>query len=273
MPLYTGIDGAVKELTSLYTGVDGARRELTELCTFEDGAKKKIFSKKSEPKLIGFWNTLEHIGINTEIEISPSKIYDMWAIEPGGNGGNGGAKWGLYNGGQGGGGYGGAVSHLKFKPTYNTTLTIQIYQETSSDSLIIMASTLGILVRTYTNNRNNQPTNGEDAGAFNPNPSNGKTGIGGTAKYVAYEPTYCTAIIKEAFNGVPSERITTILGQVPHETPFTKPAYVADAGQDAYYSLNPDSICLGCGAGGGAANGGKGGKGAPGGIIIFEEDA
>ena len=272
MPLYAGIDGKPRKLVKFFAGINGEKRELKELWVSENGVKKKIFSKMPTSKLIGFWNTLEHVGVDTQVKLDQSKIYDVWVIEPGGNGGNGGAKWGLYNGGQGGGGYGGAVAHLKFKTLQPNTLVIKIFQGTEGSALTIQDTASGITIKTYSITAQGQSTNGEDAGAFNPNPSNGQTGIGGEASCLANE-YFCTPITKETFNGVPSSRITTVTGQVPHETPFTKPTYVANVGQDAYYSLNPDNICLGCGAGGGGVNSGQGGKGAPGGIIVFEEDA
>lgn len=274
MPLYTGIDGAVKELTSLYTSVDGARRELTELWTSENGVKKKIFSKKSTRKLMAYtFETDKQYTVN----LIQGREYEIFIVSGGGNGGAPGYTWGLYYGGGGGAGGTGAILH--FKVMIKSTSAISFKSNNNGTVDVDIADVFLKGINGATGER------GEDAEAFKPNPQGGYGGVGGHIEYLGSElnPDSFVEILKakgldvtfiEYYSGVQaSGRAGNRYGQKapepPKRTEVTDPPYIAETNQDAYFSNNPDSFCWGQAAAG--RNSGSDGyrKGGIGGCVVY----
>lgn len=280
MSIYCGVDGAQKKITNLYAGIDGATKEVIELWSNENGAMKKIFAKN---KSFRFWNTLENPDTDEEIEFVPNKTYDILIITPGGSGGNGGSNWALYKGGYGGAGASGAVLYVQgLKVDKSTSANIICTSDSYDFTLRVISPTVFGEPRafdfwaraTYATLEGNDGVNAE---AFKPNPEDGDTGDS-----ISMSKVECNVSYKNIYqsSGQPSSAIKTYKGQKPRYDFETitfpeciiEPEYIAEAGQDAYYNLNQENICLGCSGGGGREGDGIGGKGAPGGIIIIEED-
>lgn len=274
MPLYTGIDGAVKELTSLYTGVDGARRELIELWAPKDGAEKKIFSKKPVRKLMAY--TAE---TNKEytVNLIQGREYEIYIVSGGGNGGPPGFTWGLYHGGGGGAGGTGAILHFKVLIKESSV----IYFKSQNDGELTV--TIGVKGLRCIAGHVGQV--GENAGAFNPNPQGGYGGVGGRIEYLGSElnPDSFAQMLKsegldvtfiEYYSGTQaSGRAGNRYGQKapepPKRTEVTNPPYIAEANQEAYSSNNPDSFCWGQAAGGRNSGTGGGASGGIAGCVVY----
>lgn len=268
MALYCKIDGVKRRIKKLYVGIDGETREITRLYTGINGIKKRIFGESILSLLFTSNDSIQ----SGEKSLVTGRRYDLWLIGSGGNGGNGGSGWGLYRGGGGGAGGTGAYVHVTFIALDSMRISWQITGGTVLDVSVWAGTTRVLHFSTDSSNTNGR--NGDDAGAFDPNPDGGAAGSAGVYAIGSdVSPVSGFVYDIEHSNG------TTAGGSAgnrygqsapsPVSTPYTNPQHVASAGQDAYSNTDLASICLG-NAGGGGNEESKGGKGAPGGLICIE---
>lgn len=275
MALYCGINGVKRKITKLYAGINGETRELATLWTNSNGELKKIFENSRTAKLSLIFSTdLSNPNRSGRIDLTAGHQYELWLIGIGGRGGNGGDSWGVYHGGGGGAGGTGGYAHVKFIAASNSKLSWSTSSQSSgvaTDVHIIVNGVEEITLSTRANGIDG--SNGEDAGAFVITPDGGACGSAGTANLVIAS-THLTNVLEFNFSNGTSAGSSAgnRYGQgapSPVSTPYTAPSYVASAGQNAYYSLDLASLCLG-NAGGGGNEKSNGGIGAPGGLICIE---
>lgn len=265
MPLYIGVDGNIKSPVRFFAGIDGEKREIKEFWVNDNGILKRIFYKESETKLIA---SAFDAGNFTQ-QLKAYYVYEIYAISRGGNGGNGGSNWGLYHGGGGGAGGNGAVFYIKFKPLTALSLSMNI---TPQNIIIQMSSSKESVFEQHLSSGENG-NNGENAGAFKPNPSGGVSGNGGVVlEKINKLLDYAEIIDTYQYNGTKAGQAGNNDGMPapePTRTKMTNPPYIAKAGQDGYYSTDSENFCFGNAAGGGNSDT-NGGKGAMGAILLYE---
>lgn len=234
--------------------------------------------------------------MNETIKLKPGKKYDIWLIDIGGPGSRGGSNWGLYKGKGGSCGAAGSAGHLQFVVSYKIDLYAVIgFKEIPAQYdafrfphiFIELKNTpeetgvCGFLKSPTSRTSNNVARDAENAGAFNPSPTGGYNGISLeitstlVSENAAYDKNY--EFINETIRGNPTSQqgpnnsTTGKTAESAAVTPFSVPPFLAGPGQNAYYSTDLNSICLGNAGGGGNGGGQAGGAGSPGGIIIIEE--
>lgn len=282
MPLYCGIDGATRKLSSMTTNIDGAQRSISKIYAQFDGVQRIIHNKADRvlSSLLILSPDAEALGW-TDIPLTKNKTYEIYFIQSGGHGGNGGSNWGLYKGGGGGAGAASGVLYVKFICKADVKIQYRI------SHISVENGTFSVAEINFIGFANNEialapfwssgyvGTNGDDSGAFKPNPSGGTNGVcndesANIAKFTNKEvvvDVQCWPGTTQA--SAPGNRYGAAAPAPNPEAPFMQPQYVASSGQDAYYSTEFETLCLG-NAGGGGDGGNNGGKGAPGGIILFE---
>lgn len=293
-------EGKRKKLGRLFTNINGEKVELSKLQVLDQyGAVRSIFNKNEKTKtlvasLISQDNSTEQ---HIDYTLQRGVVYEALLIGHGGDGGKGGNDWGLYHGGGGSGGTAGGVVMVKFKKDGPSDCVIRIacnasYQSLSAplyfpvfesswlytpdnwgDILTPDGSHYMPLLNIFASGGlSGHP--GDDAGAFKPNPGpgSGSIGVGGVCNNTALDDALQLTILEsqifESFASSDGGDDTGSPAGNPVQMPYTIPPYIAQAGQDAYYSTDINTLCLG-NAGGGGNHKQNGGKGAPGGILLY----
>lgn len=274
MPLFCGVEGNLKKIKNLYIGLNGEMKKICEVWADDNGVKRLIY-KNTDKKIYYLKIINENVieGTNT-ISFDIGRTYEIYLIQPGLAGGDGGENWALYKGGGGGAGAINEVIYFKFiclnnltKINYNISNFLN-YKNINSLEFNDGKNLVNINFKVF---EESFAKKGGDAWAFNATPDGGDNArplsheiIGNTDILISYKSWDGISQTEHSGHnrGAPAPAPNT-------EIPYMQPLYIAQAGQDAYFNESEDNLCLG-NAGGGGNGGKKGGKGAPGGIIIFE---
>lgn len=299
MALFVNVNNEKRKIVKLFANVGGVKTELNKLqVRGADGTKKTIFSKYVPTVRTLVANLIPKDNDSEETvtyDIQSGVVYEVWAIGNGGNGGDGGSGWLFYHGGGGSAGTAGGVVYAKFKMDGPSPCTITLYSNNSSNWVnsadyfaiggngLVTFSDFDDEIEGSTYNRryalsisagNGQSgRNGSDAD-WSGNGSGGSSAYGsGDSKCITttLSEHVFTILEQQIYNSDPSEAANGANGSPapnPVQTPYTVPPYLAQVGQDAYYSTDLNSLCLG-NAGGGGNEEQTGGKGAPGGVLLY----
>lgn len=82
MPLYTGINGARKEITELYCGISGAKRNISDVYAGQSGVRKLVFTSKSKNRVVITGNgNVEHYGAIAYVQIGDEQYATAQTID------------------------------------------------------------------------------------------------------------------------------------------------------------------------------------------------
>lgn len=255
-----------KKIKSFYINVGGQVKELKGIYANQNGKVATLFSKEAPilKEFVKFKNTEG----DESIVLDPSYMYYFTAVGDGGSGGSGGGNWGLYEGGGGGAGQNGGIAILEVSFSREVTVILK----KNSDCYSVATNAGNFIYAQHGENGNN----GEDAGAFNPFPSGGASGKNkGESKVdnqslTIYGPSYGQMYQLRGTSAYDASGSSGRAAEGPAETEFTKPQYIAQAGQNGYFNGEEGKFCLGC-AGGGGNSTASGGTGGSGGIVIYRQ--